>query len=80
MTPQPRQEPFEQARISTEQVLTSSPFASPLTKTRVCHLGKACKKNRGDCSNAYVNSSSRTNSSKYCWSHRMNHPAKELLP
>jgi hypothetical protein len=33
MTSQPRQEPFEQAlrgTISTEQHLTSSPFASPL--------------------------------------------------
>jgi hypothetical protein len=29
MTSQPRQEPFKQAPISTEQHVTSSPFASP---------------------------------------------------
>ena len=29
MTSQPRREPFKQAPISTEQLLTSSPFASP---------------------------------------------------
>ena len=29
MTSQPPQEPFKQAPISTEQLLTSSPFASP---------------------------------------------------
>jgi hypothetical protein len=48
MTLQPHQEPFKQAPISTEQHLTSSPLRARCTKARVYHLGKACKRNRGD--------------------------------
>ena len=35
MTSQPPQEPFKQAPISTEQLLTSSSFASPSARRRV---------------------------------------------
>jgi hypothetical protein len=43
MTSQPRQEPFKQAprgTISTEQHLTSSPFASPLHQGPCLSLGE----------------------------------------
>ena len=71
MTSQPRQEPFKQApRGTISQRAAHDEFAlcEPAARRPVFVTpGKACKKNRGDCSNAYASFSSRTNSSECCW-------------
>jgi hypothetical protein len=78
MTLQPHQEPFKQAPISTEQHLTSSPFASPLYEGPCLSPGEGLQEESRRLGNAYASSWSRTNSSERCWSQRVNFPAKKL--